>query len=151
MWYAYEGENELIALKASSVKEIIEMNKRQEYPETIDEYKVELASGTAIIEGEDSAEYERELKLLADNSHDMSLQSNSSQNNDNNNQRKQQNNKERNQNRNQNQNRNKKQNNNSNNNQNRNQNQNQNNNQNRNQNNRKNRNNNQNRKTNNEQ
>ena len=83
MWYAYEGENELIAIPAKSVKEIIEMNRRQEYPEKMEDYQVELASGTAIIEDQNTAEYERELKMLADNSHDISLQSgnNSQQNN----------------------------------------------------------------------
>ncbi|MBQ6727122.1 MAG: hypothetical protein IJQ89_11185 [Bacteroidales bacterium] len=75
MWYAYEGENDLIAIPAKSVKELIEMNRRQEYPENLEDYQVILASGTAIIEDQNSAEYERELKMLADNSHDISLQS----------------------------------------------------------------------------
>ena len=122
MWYAYEGENELIALPAKTVKELIEMNRRQEYPEQLEDYKIELASGTAIIEDQNTAEYERELKMLADNSHDISLQSGSHD---------QQNNSDRNNNRN-----------NRNNNRNHNQNQNQNNNHrnqnNRNQNNRRN-------------
>ena len=75
MWYAYEGENDLIALPAKTVKELIEMNRRQEYPENLEDYQVILASGTAIIEDHNSAEYEQELKMLADNSHDISLQS----------------------------------------------------------------------------
>ncbi len=90
MWYAYEGENELIAIPAKSVKEIIEMNRRQEYPEQLEDYQVELASGTAIIENSDTAEYERELKMMADTSHDISLQSggNQHQQNEHNNGRK---------------------------------------------------------------
>ncbi|MBP5758251.1 MAG: hypothetical protein J6W45_02480, partial [Bacteroidales bacterium] len=75
MWYAYEGENDLIALPAKTVKELIEMNRRQEYPENLEDYQVILASGTAIIEDHNSDEYEQELKMLADNSHDISLQS----------------------------------------------------------------------------
>ena len=109
MWYAYEGENELIALPAKTVKELIEMNRRQEYPEQLEDYKIELASGTAIIEDQNTAEYERELKMLADNSHDISLQSgshdqqNNSDNRDRNNNRNNRNN-NRNHNQNQNQN-----------------------------------------------
>ncbi|MBR0073240.1 MAG: hypothetical protein IJP95_05320 [Bacteroidales bacterium] len=109
MWYAYEGENELIAIPAKSVKEIIEMNRRQEYPEKLEDYQVMLASGTAIIEEQQSAEYERELKMMADNSHDISLQNgdkkqeqHSNENNRNNN--RSNNNNRRNNNRNQNQN-----------------------------------------------
>ena len=123
MWYAYEGENELIALPAKTVKELIEMNRRQEYPEQLEDYKIELASGTAIIEDQNTAEYERELKMLADNSHDISLQSgshdqqNNSDNRDRNNNRNNRNN-----NRNQNQNQNQNQNNNHRNQNNRNQN-----------------------------
>lgn len=83
MWYAYEGENELIALTAENVKKLIEMNKRQEYPEKLEDYKVELASGTAIIEGHDTAEYERELKLLADNDVGHGTQEQQKNNNDN--------------------------------------------------------------------
>ena len=93
MWYAYEGENDLIAIPAKSVKEIIEMNRRQEYPEKLEDFQVVLASGTAIIEEQGNAEYERELKMLADNSQDISLQSGAqNQNNADNRQNRNQNN-----------------------------------------------------------
>ncbi len=71
MWYAYEGENELMAIPAKSVKEIIEMNNRQEYPEKLEDFQVVMASGTAMIDtAANTAEFERELKLLADNGSD---------------------------------------------------------------------------------
>lgn len=71
MWYAYEGENELMAIPAKSVKEIIEMNNRQEYPEKLEDFQVVMASGTAMIDtAANNAEFERELKLLADNGSD---------------------------------------------------------------------------------
>lgn len=71
MWYAYEGENELIAIPAKSVKEIIAMNNRQEYPEKLEDFQIVLASGTAMIDtSTNNAEFERELKMLADNGSD---------------------------------------------------------------------------------
>ena len=48
MWYAYEGENDLIAVKADDVKAIIEMNRQQQYPEQLEDYQVELMSTTAL-------------------------------------------------------------------------------------------------------
>ena len=64
MWYAYEGENELIALKAEKVKEIIEMNRRQEYPESMEEFQVELMSAAAVEQESTGEEVEREIQRL---------------------------------------------------------------------------------------
>ena len=50
MWYAYEGENDLFAVKAEDVKAIIEMNRRQEYPEKLEDYQVELMSTSALAQ-----------------------------------------------------------------------------------------------------
>jgi len=66
MWYAYEGKSELYALKAESVKEIIEMNRNQQYPERIEDFQVELMSNAALEQETSTAEFERELKMLAD-------------------------------------------------------------------------------------
>lgn len=66
MWYAYEGKNELYALKAESVKEIIEMNRNQQYPERIEDFQVELMSNAALEQETSTAEFERELKMMAD-------------------------------------------------------------------------------------
>ena len=66
MWYAYEGENELHALKAESVKEIIEMNRNQQYPEQIEDFQVELMSTTALAQESSADEFEKELKRMAD-------------------------------------------------------------------------------------
>ncbi len=64
MWYAYEGENELIALKAEKVKELLEMNRRQEYPETMEEFQVELMSTSALVQESTGEEVEREIQRL---------------------------------------------------------------------------------------
>ena len=48
MWYAYEGKNDLYALKAESVKEIINMNRNQQYPERMEDFQVELLSNAAL-------------------------------------------------------------------------------------------------------
>lgn len=64
MWYAYEGENDLIALTAEKVKEIIEMNRRQEYPETMEEFQVELMSTSALEQESTGEEVEREIQRL---------------------------------------------------------------------------------------
>lgn len=66
MWYAYEGESELHAIPAESVKKIIEMNRNQEYPETLEAFQVELMSNAALAQETNSAEFERELRRMAD-------------------------------------------------------------------------------------
>ena len=66
MWYAYEGDTELYAIKAENVKKIIEMNRNEEYPEKLEDYQVELMSTAALVQVSDSAEYERELRRMAD-------------------------------------------------------------------------------------
>ena len=66
MWYAYEGENELYAIPAESVKKLIEMNHNQEYPEKLEDYQVELMSTAALAQETDNAEFERELRRMAD-------------------------------------------------------------------------------------
>ncbi|MBR1792152.1 MAG: hypothetical protein IJ764_00735, partial [Bacteroidales bacterium] len=48
MWYAYEGENDLYALTAENVKKVIEMNRNQQYPERMEDFKVELMSTSAL-------------------------------------------------------------------------------------------------------
>ena len=68
MWYAYEGENELHALKAEDVKMIIEKNRNSEYPEQLEDYQVELMSTAALVQESSSDEFERELQMLADES-----------------------------------------------------------------------------------
>ena len=75
MWYAYEGKNELYALKAESVKEIIEMNRNQQYPEKIEDFQVELMSNAALEQETSTAEFERELKLMADDQGETSASS----------------------------------------------------------------------------
>ncbi len=66
MWYCYEGESELHALKAESVKKIIEMNRNQEYPEKMEDYQVELMSTAALAQETSNADFERELRRMAD-------------------------------------------------------------------------------------
>ncbi len=66
MWYCYEGENELIALPAEKVKEIIEMNRNQQYPERMEDYQVELMSTSALVSEANSEEVEREIQRLAE-------------------------------------------------------------------------------------
>lgn len=70
MWYAYEGENDLYAIGADDVKAIIEMNQRQEYPECLEDFQKELMSTAALTSETSEAEFERELKLLADTNDD---------------------------------------------------------------------------------
>ncbi|MCQ2295698.1 MAG: hypothetical protein MJZ67_08615, partial [Bacteroidales bacterium] len=77
MWYAYEGENELHAIPAESVKEIIEMNRNQEYPETLESFQIELMSNAALAQESNTAEFERELRRMAD---DMSESDNKTDN-----------------------------------------------------------------------
>ena len=67
MWYAYEGDSELYAIPADSVKKIIEMNHNQVYPEKLEDYTLDLMSASALQGQEgDNAEYERELRRMAD-------------------------------------------------------------------------------------
>ena len=66
MWYAYEGENDLIALPAEKVKEIIEMNRNQQYPERMEDYQVELMSTSALAQESTDEEVEREIMRLAE-------------------------------------------------------------------------------------
>lgn len=70
MWYAYEGESELYAIPAESVKQIIEMNHRQEYPEKLEDFQVELMSTAALAQETNAAEFERELRRMSDDSGD---------------------------------------------------------------------------------
>ncbi len=67
MWYAYEGQNDLYAIPADSVKEIIEKNRRQEYPEQLEQYQVELMSSGALVQETSDSEFEQALRQLADN------------------------------------------------------------------------------------
>ncbi len=66
MWYAYENENDLYAIPAESVKQLIEMNRHQEYPERLEDYQVELMGAAALAQETDNAEFERELRRMAD-------------------------------------------------------------------------------------
>ncbi len=65
MWYAYEGENDLHAIPAESVKKVIEMNKNQQYPSQIEDFQVELVSNAALQQESNAADFERELQRLA--------------------------------------------------------------------------------------
>ncbi len=75
MWYAYEGENELYAIPAESVKQIIEQNRQQQYPEKLEDFQVELMSTAALAQESTSAEYERELSRMSDDTGDSSRSS----------------------------------------------------------------------------
>ena len=66
MWYAYEGESDLFAIPAESVKEIIEMNHNQRYPEKLEDYQVELMSTSALAQESTDEEVEREIQRLAE-------------------------------------------------------------------------------------
>ena len=66
MWYAYEGEGDLHALPAESVKKIIEMNRNQEYPEQMEDFQTELMSTSALEQETTDAEFEREIKRMAE-------------------------------------------------------------------------------------
>ena len=66
MWYAYEGENDLIALKAEDVKQIIAMNRNQQYPEKLEDYQVELMAGSGLAQESTDEEVEREIMRLAE-------------------------------------------------------------------------------------
>ncbi|MBQ6068781.1 MAG: hypothetical protein IJK84_04690 [Bacteroidales bacterium] len=73
MWYCYEGESELHALTAESVKKIIEMNRNQEYPEKMEDYQVELMSTAALAQETTNADFERELRRMADDMSETSV------------------------------------------------------------------------------
>ena len=75
MWYAYEGESDLYAIPAESVKKLIEMNRNQEYAEKLEDYQVELMSTAALAQETDNAEFERELRRMADDMADSDSQS----------------------------------------------------------------------------
>ena len=66
MWYAYEGENDLIAIKAEDVKQVIEMNRNQQYPERLEDYQVELMSGSGLAQESTDEEVEREIMRLTE-------------------------------------------------------------------------------------
>ena len=72
MWYAYEDQNDLYAVKVDDVKKIIEMNRNQEYPEQLEDYVVELMSTAALEQESSAAEFEREIQMLADERTDSS-------------------------------------------------------------------------------
>ena len=66
MWYAYEGENDLIAVKAEDVKNIIAMNRNQQYPERLEDYQVELMASSGLAQESTNEEIEREIQRLAE-------------------------------------------------------------------------------------
>lgn len=66
MWYAYEGEGDLHAIPAESVKKIIEMNREQKYPEQLEDFQVELMSTSALEQETSNDEFERELRRMAE-------------------------------------------------------------------------------------
>ena len=65
MWYSYENENDLYAIPAEAVKAIIEMNNRQEYPEKLEDYQIELMSASGLVE-DNSHDFELELMKMED-------------------------------------------------------------------------------------
>ena len=65
MWYSYEGENDMYAIPVDSVKEIIEMNNNQKYPEKLEDYQTELMS-VAALNQENTSDYELELMKMED-------------------------------------------------------------------------------------
>lgn len=66
MWYAYEGENDLHAIPAEKVKEIIDMNRSQRYPERLEDFQVELMSTAALAQESSKEEFEQELRRLVE-------------------------------------------------------------------------------------
>ena len=67
MWYAYEGESDLYAIPAESVKQVIEMNRNQQYPEKLEDFQIELMSTSALTQEVANPEFEQELRRMADN------------------------------------------------------------------------------------
>ena len=70
MWYSYEGENDMYAIPVDAVKEIIEMNNKQQYPDKLEDYQTELMSATVLME-ENSHEFEMELMKMEDSATDI--------------------------------------------------------------------------------
>ncbi len=66
MWYAYEGGNDLIAIKAEDVTKIIAMNREQQYPEQLEDFQVELMSGSGLAQESTDEEVEREIQRLTE-------------------------------------------------------------------------------------
>ncbi len=71
MWYAYEGSNDLYALKAEAVKDIIEKNRHQEYPEQMEDFVVELMSTSALEQETSESEFENAIKQMADTGNEV--------------------------------------------------------------------------------
>ena len=71
MWYCYEGDSELYAIKAENVKKIIEMNRNQQYPEKLEDYQEELMSTAALVQETSATEFEQELLRMADNGNEI--------------------------------------------------------------------------------
>ena len=71
MWYAYEGENDLYAIPAESVKKIIAMNKEQQYPEKLEDFQVELMASAALATETNSSEFEQGLRRMADSGNEV--------------------------------------------------------------------------------
>lgn len=70
MWYAYEGESDLYAIPAESVKQVIEMNRNQQYPEKLEDFQIELMSTSVLTQETSNPEFEQELRRMADSSND---------------------------------------------------------------------------------
>ena len=62
------------AIPAESVKKIIEMNRNQEYPEKLEDYQVELMSTAALQQETSNADFERELRRMADDMSESSTE-----------------------------------------------------------------------------
>ncbi len=82
MWYAYEGQSDLYAIPADSVKEIIEKNRNHEYPEQLESYQVELISAAALGQETSESEFESALNQLADRGNEIVSEEKKSQRND---------------------------------------------------------------------
>ena len=86
MWYAYEGENDMYAIPVEAVKEIIEMNKNQQYPEKLEDYQTEFMSNSVLME-ENSNEFEMELLKMEDSLESIEITNNTNKKSNNNHQR----------------------------------------------------------------
>ena len=80
MWYSYEGENDMYAIPVNAVKEIIEMNNNQQYPEKLEDYQTELMSATVLMD-ENLHEFEMELMKMEDSIADIEATDNSANQN----------------------------------------------------------------------
>ena len=85
MWYCYEGENDMYAIPVDAVKEIIEMNNNQQYPEKLEDYQTDLMSTSIFIE-ENNNEFEMELMKMEDTSESIEIANTNNTNNKKNNQ-----------------------------------------------------------------